>query len=317
MTPLRLFLLGVAGGAWALLTAAALAQALPASRLCAYPAGADARAAIDAVGIKRICTEADLAARESLPTPGITARPNLASPTRIPWIVASGWRFARNPMGKYVYELPAGKAVLAAAEGYAYGADAALKIDAADASALGAMLAFLDALPAAEGPAVADLAVVDDGSVVTGEVMNLLARRNLLYQVVPAPSPRFQINIVIGGANYSRQDAADPSAFALRIRRELTDDRRTLRVFGSEVVLCRLTGDERRLRLQLINYGGRDIEGLRIRVRGRYPSGTAHVFSAGRLDLQDHVAEGGSTEFSVPRVTAYAVVDLTAASLPH
>jgi hypothetical protein len=157
---------------------------------------------------------------------------------------------------------------------------------------------------------VADLTVVDDGSAVTGEVMNLLARRNLLYEVVTAPSPRFQINIVVGSAQYSRQEAADPSAFALRIRRELTDDGRTLRVFGSEVVLCRLRGDERRLRLHLVNYGGRDIEGLRVRVKGSYSNGVAHVAGAGRLGLQDLVRESGSTEFSVPRLTTYAAVDL-------
>ena len=35
--------------------------------------------------------------------------PGLASPTRSPWIVANGWRFARQPRPKFVYDLPAGK----------------------------------------------------------------------------------------------------------------------------------------------------------------------------------------------------------------
>lgn len=279
--------------------------------LCVYSAGgSEINASFESAGIKRICAETDLASRESLPVPGITARANLASPTRIPWIVANGWRFTRNPGGRYVYELPAGKAALAAAEAHAYRADAALKIDPTDARPLGAMLTFLDGLPAANLPVIADLAIVDDGSAVTGEVMNLLARRNLLYQVVPAPSPRFQINIVVGSAQYPREEAADPSAFALKIRRQLTDDQRTLRVFGSETVICRLTGDDRQIRLHLINYGGRDIEGLRIRVRDSYSSGAAHVAGVGRVALQDHVVERGTTEFSVPRLTTYAVVDL-------
>ena len=64
------------------------------------------------------------------------------------------------------------------------------------------MLAFLEALPAADLPAVADLAVVDDGSPVTGEVMNLLARRNLLFRSVKAPSARFRLNIAIGSREY-------------------------------------------------------------------------------------------------------------------
>ena len=279
--------------------------------LCVYSAGgSEVRASLESAGITRICGETDLASRESLPVPGITARANLASPTRIPWIVANGWRFTRNPRRQYVYDLPAGKSVLAAAEAHAYGADVALKIDPSDAGPLGTMLTFLEGLPAADLPVIADLAVVDDGSAVTGEVMNLLARRNLLYQIVPAASARFRINVVVGSPQYPREEAADPSAFALKIRRQLTDDQRTLRVFGSETVICRLTGDERQIRLHLINYGGRDIEGLRIRLRGSYANGAAHVAGVGRVPLQDHVIESGTTEFSVPRLTTYAVVDL-------
>ena len=281
---------------------------------CVYVTpGAESRAALEAAGIKRLCTEADLAGREALPAPGITARAGLASPTRSPWIDANGWRFTRNPGKKYVYDLPAGKAALAAAEVFAYGADAVLKIDPADRGNLGAMTTFLEGLPSADLPAVADLAVVDDGSAITGEVMNLLARRNLLFQVVQAPSPRFRINIAVGTAAYPREDAADPSAFAQQIRRQLTDERRVLRVYGSEVVIGRLTGDGTRIRLHLLNYGGREIEGLRIRVRGAYRAGEARVAGAGRLPLEDHVVAEGATEFSVPRITTYAVIDLEAA----
>lgn len=281
---------------------------------CVYVTpGAESRAALEAAGIKRLCTEADLAGREALPAPGITARAGLASPTRSPWIDANGWRFTRNPGKKYVYDLPAGKAALAAAEAFAYGADAVLKIDPADLRNLGAMTTFLEGLPSADLPAVADLAVVDDGSAITGEVMNLLARRNLLFQVVQAPSPRFRINIAVGTAAYPREDAADPSAFAQRIRRQLTDEQRVLRVYGSEVVIGRLTGDATRIRLHLLNYGGREIEGLRIRVRGAYRAGEARVAGAGRLPLEDHVVAEGATEFSVPRITTYAVIDLEGA----
>ena len=213
---------------------------------------------------------------------------------------------------KYLYDVPAGKAALAVAEAFAYGADVVLRIDPADVGALGAMLTFLEALPAVDLPTVADLAIVDDGSATTGEVMNLLARRNLLFQVVQAPSPRFPITIRIGTPDYPRQEAADPSGFALKIRRQLTDDRRVLRVYGSEVVVCRLTGDAGRARLHLINYGGREIEGLRVRLRGAYGNGDAQVAGAGRIALQDHVLVEGATEFSVPRIATYAVIDLAA-----
>jgi hypothetical protein len=280
---------------------------------CVYAAADVSRAAFESAGITRVCTDADLARREALPTPGTAPRPGLASPTRVPWIVANGWRFIRDPGSKYVYDLPMGKAVLAAAEVFAYGADAALKIDPADARSLGEMLRFLDGLPSVDLPAVADVAIIDDRSTITGEVMNLLARRNLLFEAVLSPSPRFRITIRIGSPEYPREQAADPSAFALRIRRQLTDDQRALRVYGSEVVICRLTADAGRARLHLINYGGREIDGLRIRLRGAYRDGEARVAGVGPLALQDRVVAGGATEFSVPRLTTYAAIDLQAA----
>jgi hypothetical protein len=297
---------------------------------CVYwTQGIESRAALEAAAIKRLCvppdhvdtwrqagftvspiTEAELAAREALPTPGVTARAGLASPTRSPWIVANGWRVMRAPATKYVYAVPAGKGALAAAEAFAYGADAVLKVDPADLGSVGTMMTFFDGLPAADLPPVADLAVVDDGSGITGEVMNLLARRNLLFQVVQTPLPRFRLNIVMGSAAYPREEAGDPSAFAQKIRGQLTDEQRTLRVYGSEVVICRVTGDGQRMRLHLLNYGGRDIEGLRIRVRGTYRGGDAYVAGGGRLPLADQVVADGATEFSLPRIATYAVIDL-------
>jgi hypothetical protein len=285
-------------------------EAAAIKRLCVAPERADAwRAAGFTV---TPLSDAELASREALPSPGIAPRAGLASPTRSPWIVANGWRVTRHPGTKYVYDLPAGKAALAAAEAFAYGADAVLKIDPADLATLGTMLTFLEALPAVDLPAVSELAVVDDGSAITGEVMNLLARRNLLFEVVQAPSARFPLTIRIGTPEYPREEAADPNGFALKIRRQITDEQRTLRVYGSEVVICRLTGDAGRARLHLVNYGGREIEGLRIRLRGIYGDGEALVSGAGRLPLQDQVVAGGATEVSVPRLTTYAVIDLQA-----
>ncbi len=273
-------------------------------------AGGDGRAALEAAGIQRVCADADLAQREALATPGTTPRPGVASPTRAPWIDANGWRIMRRSGAKYVYDVPAGKAALAAAEAFAYGADAALKIDRADAPPLAAMLKFLESLPPIDLSSVADFALVDDGTARTGEVMNLLVRRNLLFEVVSAPSPRYAMNVRIGSPEFSAEEAADPSAFALKIRRRLTDDGRALRVFGSEVVICRLTAGDGRARLHAINYGGREIEGLRVRVRGAYAGGEAYVAGVGRVPLQDRSVASGTTEFSLPRLTTYGVVDL-------
>jgi hypothetical protein len=255
-------------------------------------------------------SEAEFAAREALPSPGVTARAGVASPTRAPWIVASGWRIARHPGTKYSYAANAGAAALAAAEAYAYGADAVLKIDPADAKRAGDMLTFLESVPVLDLAAIADIGIVDDGSNLTGEVLNLLTRRNLLYRIVPSPVPQLPLNVVIGSPEYSKQDAADPSAFAMRVRRDLTDERRSLRVYGSEVVIARLTGNDQRKRLHLINYGGRDIEGLRVRLRGEFGQGEALVSGVGHVPLDDRTIADGATEFSLPRLTTYAVVDL-------
>jgi hypothetical protein len=301
-----------------------------ASGPCVYwTQGIDSRTALEAAGVKRICVAADqvepwkaagfaatavsnpdLAAREELPAPGVTARAGLASPTRSPWVVASGWRIARDPAAKYVYSVPPGKVALAAAEASAYRADAVLKIDPADLPGAGAMLAFLETLPPADLSPVADFAVVDDGSPVTGEVMNLLTRRNLLFTIVKAPEARFRINVRIGSPEYPKEEAADPSAFAQKIRSQLTDDQRSLRIYGSEVVIGRLLGGPGQVRLHLINYGGREIEGLRVRVRGTYRSGEAYIAGSGKVALVDQSTADNATEFSLPRFQSYAVIDL-------
>ena len=278
------------------------------THICVEPAAVDAwrKAGLTATPI----TDAERKSREALVVPGIGQRAGLASPTRAPWLNANGWRVMRKPDAKYVYNLPVGKAAIAAAEAFAYGVDAVLEIDPADLQAAGAMLTFLRGLTPVDLPALADLAIVDDGSRVTGEVMNLLARRNLLFEIVKAPSTQFPITIRIGSPEYPAQDAADPSAFALKVRRQLTDERRRLRIFGSEVVIGRLTGDASRLRLHLLNYGGREVEGLRVRLRGNYADREAHVAGTGRVALQDVVVADGATEFTVPRISTYAVIDL-------
>jgi hypothetical protein len=310
------------------MTAAVLA--LVAAVPCIYwTQGIDTRPALESAGIKRLCvppdqvetwrkagfsvaamSDADFAAREALPVPGVTPRAGVASPTRAPWIVASGWHFMRAPATKYSYVVPAGKAALALAEAAAYGADVVVKIDVADVPSAGAMLAFLDSLPAADLPSVADFGVVDDGTPITAEAMNLLARRNLLFEIEKAPSARYRLNVAIGSAAYPAQDAADPSAFAQKVRAQLTDEQRSLRIYGSEVVIARLTSDGKRARLHFINYGGREIEGLRVRVRGPYQGGDAYAVGTGKAALQDQVVADGAIEFSLPKIGAYAVVDL-------
>jgi hypothetical protein len=296
-----------------------------------WPQGVESAPALKQAGIERLCvapdqveawrkagfaavamSAVDLASREKLHAPGIVARAELASATRSPWIFTNGWRFQRRREGKYSYDLPVGTAALAAAEARAYGGDAVLRVDPADLGALGRMLTFLAELPEDDLPDIADFGVVDDGSPLIGEVMSLLSRRNLLFRMVKAPSPQFRINIALGTKEYPKAEAADPSAFALKVRRQLGDEQRALRVFGSEVVVCRLVGDATRVRLHLLNYGGREIGSLRIRLRGAYAEGEARVAGLGRVPLEEHVVSEGGTEFSIPRMNAYALIELAA-----
>jgi hypothetical protein len=318
----------------ALLAIAWLQTTAPASLPCLYWTDAveETSAAVKSAGISRICVppervgewraagfeatataESDLAARQTLPFPGIENRVDRVSSTRSPWVNANGWRFVQNPGGRYVYELPAGSAALAAAEAVQFGADVVLKIDLADLPELGKVLAFAKALPASDLPPIADIAVVDDGTDEVGEVMNLLARRNLLYEPVKEPSSRHAVTVVLGTEKYSRKEAEkNPSEFALRIRRELTDEQRSLRIYGSEVVLARLTGDATRRRLYLVNYGGREIDGLRIRSHGAWQVENLRI--AGNPDAmpEDVAVADGATEFSIPELNVYGVVDLIA-----
>jgi hypothetical protein len=279
-------------------------------RICVAPDQAEAwgKAGFAAVPV----SDTDLGLRETVAPPGIRPRADRASATRSPWVFTNGSRFLRDPAGKFLYDLPAGKAALAAAEAYAYGADAVLKIDPADLESLGRILAFLSALPKSDLPDVADVAVVDDGSATMGEALNLLVRRNLLFRIVPAPSAEYRVNVKLGTPEFPADAAADPSAFALKVRRHLTDEQRSLRIFGTEIVIGRLTGEGGRVRLHLLNYGGRDTEGVRVRLRGTYPEGEANVAGLGKVSLEERGVVAGGTEFTVPRLGPYGVVDLPA-----
>ena len=255
-------------------------------------------------------SQAEFERREKLLTPRVAGRGNVASPTQRPWIDANGWRFVRNPAGKFYYELPQGRAAIASAEAFVYHADTVLKIDPADLEVAAKMLAFLRELPPGNLPVIADIGVIDDGSPTTGEVMNLLTRRNLLFKKVPAPSSRLRVNIRLGSKEYPEAEASDPSAFAQKVRRRLGDENRSLRVYGSEIVLCRLTGDGSRAKLHLLNYGGREIDSLRVRLRGKYGQGVVKAFGHESAALEEFVVADGATEFSISKMGVYAVVDL-------
>lgn len=254
----------------------------------------------------------ELEGRERLLIPGVARRANVASPTRVPWVDANGWRFLRKPGGQFFYDVPRGRAALAAMEAFVYHADAVIKIDPVDLPEFGQMLAFLRTLPNEEMPPIADFTFQDDGSTTSAEVMNLLLRRNLLFRLVTEPSSLYRLHVKIGSRDYPLDEAADPSAFAQKIRRQIGDDNRAIRLYGSEVVIARLSSDSTKTRLQLLNYGGREIEGLRVRLRGKFGPGTAQVFGLGPATLTEVVSTKDATEFTIPKMLHYAVIELPA-----
>lgn len=277
-------------------------------RLCVSPESA---AAWRAAGFTVVpFGEKDRATRTKLTPPGLRSRAEVASATGRPWIEASGWRFLREGGGRYVCDVPEGRVALAAAEAFTYGADAVLAVPPEALEEAGRALAFLATVPEARLPGAADVAVVDDGSPLVGEVLKLMARRNLLFRVVKKEAEGASLTVRIGSKEFPRDTARNPDAFALSVRRRLTDDRRSLRLYGSEVVLARLLRDGSRARVHLLNYSGRTIEGLRVRLIGAWTPGDALVLGAGRLAVEDLARPEGATEFSLPALGPYAVIDL-------
>jgi hypothetical protein len=271
-------------------------------------------------GIERLCVPAgqeqawrkqgfaatpfDRARAVQAAAPKVEYHMDVASATRVPWVDANGWRFEREPRRAFFYDAPAGSAVLAAAEAFAYGAEAAIFAAPEDLTPFEAMLKFLAEIDQPRMPAMANIGVIDDGSDTMAEALNLLARHNLLFHVIPSADPKYDLNI------RHVPEAANPYEFAMKVRRDLTDEKRLLRIFGSNVVLVRLTGDGQQARVHLLNYGQAAVKGLRVRVLGVYAQGKLAAFEHPGAALEDYSAQDGATEFTIPEMNAYAVVDL-------
>ena len=278
------------------------------ARPCVRP---DAVEAWRAAGVE--AAACDAAGRERLTALGLAARAEVASASQRPWIFANGWRALRRAADRYWYEPPAGRAALALAESFAYGADAVVAVAPDDLADAGRALAFLAEVPAADLPPVADATVVDDGSPEIPEVLNLLARRNVLYRVVPkAPGNEPGLVVRLGKKPFRRDDARDPDAFALKVRRAVGDERRSVRLFGTEVVIARLLGDATRRRVHLLNYSGRPLEGVRVRLRGRWAPPVVRALGEVAL-AEDYALGADATEVSLSALGVYAVLDLASA----
>ena len=248
--------------------------------------------------------------RRKVPAPRINARIRIASASRRPWIVANGWRFVRKPGERYLCEPPAGKAALAMAEAFAYDADAGFRLAPEDVEKGARMLSFLRSIPTRSLPPLADFALVDDGSGRSGEAMNLLTRRNLLFAIVREPDSRYSLNVVIGSPEFPRALAANPGELATAVRNKLTDERRSLRLYGSESAIIRALGDGETARLHILNYTDYPLDGIRLRIRGTYSITVLRAFGYPEPAATDLTTDHGFTEFTIPETGPYAVVDL-------
>ena len=260
----------------------------------------------------------DAASYQEIPSPGVRYLPNVARATNVPWIDSNGWRFARG-MRKVSYaNVPAGSASLAAAEAFVFNVDAIINPDPKDLEDLGKMLRFLKANEQAPLPAMVNIGVVDSPSPLLDEVLNLLKRRNLLYKVVPAPDRTLDLNVQLGTPDFPAEAAANPYEFAARVRAKLGDDKRLVRLYGTDAVIARLTGDKSRARLYLLSFRSRrqqnaGAQAIRVRLQGRYQPATFAAFGGSpEAKVSDVRHPGTTTEFWVPDFNICAIIDLEA-----
>lgn len=260
-------------------------------------------------GIKAVAIE--MAHVEKVTEPSVDYKIASAGATGAPWIHSNLWLFLRKPKQVYVCESVKREAIpLALGEAYAAGVQAYFSVKPEDLDAFSATLSFLKSV---DGPALhgrANIAVVDDGSDAVAEVMNLLSRRNLLFEPVNAPTTGYDETVQLGKAPYVGKVADDPYLTAGEARSRLGDARRLVRVYGSETTIARLEGDGGRMRLHLMHFGDYKVEGLRVRVRGAYKRVVLRAMGKAEQDVEDRVDEKDAVEFSVPVIENYVVVDL-------
>ncbi len=248
-----------------------------------------------------------------LDAPGVDYAIGRAGATAVPWINSNLWRELRDTEVPFVYDVAGAGVLLAAAEAYSSGAEAYLRIKPEDLATFASAMTFLRQM---DGPRLqprVNFALVTNATPEMEEVMNLLVRRNLLFQPVAEPVRWKGMLVRPGTGEFDKEATADPYRFAAMVRSRIGDDRRLVRIYGSDTVLARLYGDERHSRVHLLQYGRNTVAGLRVRVAGRYPR--VLVASPGErvLAAEDVVVDGSRTEFTIPEFQTYAIADLDAA----
>ena len=68
--------------------------------------------------------------------------------------------------------------------------------------------------------------------------------------------------------------------------------------------------DGKRARIHVLNYANRTVAGLRVRVLGNYSQAGVAAFDKPGLKLADFETREGATEFTIPEMSTYVVIDL-------
>jgi hypothetical protein len=251
--------------------------------------------------------------------PGVEYLSYDASATHAPYINSNGSRYLRNPGAQFFLNAPGAAAVLAAAEGYMFAAAPMIKTDADALAPLGEMLAFLKTLPQERWPALANVGFIDDGSPASAERMNLMIVRNLLFRRLAAPDLALDLMVRPGSTDFPEAAWQNPDLLEHVMRSKLTDEKRLVRVYGSDVVIARLEGNESELQLHLLNYaaGERHPQSVRIRVLGKWQGHKLCAFGEPDARLADYAVASDATEFTLPELKTYAVVILGRFAAPR
>ncbi len=277
-----------------------------------------------------------------------------AAATGEPWIDSNAWLllYHRAVIGRPVllsYDPPKnarlrpGSVELAVADAAVFGGHFAIKLDERFRQGLAAgqpravaewkrvvrQLQFAET-PLFRGTAAANIAVViaAPGSAASknarlepaSEVMNLLARRNLPFVVVPrkdatqATLEKYAVVIAVGQPPLSirgptlveRKEVLDPSKFAAEIR-TLLGDRRPYVLTNAETIITRLLClEDGRLALHLVNYAIDPVRDVRVRMAGKFSRAQLHA--PDRDSSHDLPVKDG--EFAIPELRISAVVVL-------
>ena len=239
-----------------------------------------------------------------LEQPGVDYRVEVAGATAAPWVLANGWRFQRDQKAAFVSDASGAALPLAMAEAFAWHGNVWFQVSDQDRPVFDQTLAFFTSLPPFSFGTRAQIGVEEDGTADTGEVLKLLARRNLMA----AP----HLKAADLKVKPDKDAARNPAQFAASVRKQLGDDNRLLRIYGTDVVLGSLEGDTLHTRLHLVNYSNHEVNGVRVRVLGNFAKTTIWALGQPGVALRDITNTGGGTEFTVPVLARYAAIDLTA-----